>query len=59
MKYLNLQQLSEKLGGRSRSSLLRDIEAGRIPPPFKLGGRLYWREAEIDRAVAAAAQEAA
>lgn len=48
MKYLNFTQLSEKLGGRSRSSVYRDLEGNRLPQPIKLGGRLYWREEEID-----------
>ena len=48
MTYLNLNQLSQKLGGRSRSSLYRDIEAGRLPQPMRFGSRLYWIEAEID-----------
>ena len=51
MKYLNLAQLRANLGGRSRSSIYRDIEAGRIPKPVKLGARLYWNEAEIDEAM--------
>ncbi|TWJ33412.1 helix-turn-helix transcriptional regulator [Geobacter argillaceus] len=33
--------------GRSRSSILRDVEAGRIPRPFKLGGKVYWRLSEL------------
>lgn len=48
MQYLNLAQLSAKLGGRSRTSVYRDVDAGRLPPPIKLGSRLYWRESEID-----------
>ena len=50
MKYLNLNQLSEKLAGRSRSSILRDIEGGLLPKPVKFGGRLYWVDSEIDEA---------
>lgn len=56
MTYLNLNQLSTKLGGRSRSSILRDIEAGRLPKPIKFGSRLYWVESEIEAAVEAADQ---
>lgn len=56
MTYLNLNQLSSKLGGRSRSSILRDIEAGRLPKPIKFGSRLYWVESEIEAAVEAADQ---
>jgi predicted DNA-binding transcriptional regulator AlpA len=56
MKYLNLNQVSTKLGGRSRSSILRDIEAGRLPKPIKFGSRLYWVESEVEAAVEAANQ---
>lgn len=51
MTYLNLNQLSAKLGGRSRSSLYRDIEYGRIPEPLRIGGRLYWVESQVDEAL--------
>ncbi|HSF91894.1 MAG TPA: AlpA family phage regulatory protein [Paracoccaceae bacterium] len=46
-RYLNLHELSEMLGHRSRSSIYRDIDAGRLPKPIKLGSRLYWRETDI------------
>ncbi|MGX9352357.1 helix-turn-helix transcriptional regulator [Shimia sp. W99] len=48
MKYLNFSELRAKLGGRSRSAIYLDLEANRLPPPIKLGGRLYWPEEEID-----------
>lgn len=48
MKYLNFSELRAKLGGRSRSAIYLDIAAGRLPKPVKLGGRLYWLEAEVD-----------
>jgi len=47
-RYLNMRQLSEKLGGRSRASLYKDWAAGRIPKPLKIGARNYWRESDID-----------
>ncbi|NRB18587.1 MAG: AlpA family phage regulatory protein [Rhodobacteraceae bacterium] len=47
-KYLTFSQLREKLGNRSRSSIYLDVAAGRLPAPFKLGGRLYWVESDID-----------
>ena len=53
MRYLTMQQISEKLGGRSRSSLYRDVELGRLPKPIKIGSRLYWDEADIEAAIAA------
>ncbi len=48
VRYITLNQLSEKLGGRSRSSLYRDLENGQIPNPIRVGGRLYWIEEEVD-----------
>lgn len=47
-RYLTLSDLSDKLGGRSRSAIYQDLEAGRLPQPVKLG-RLYWIEDEVDR----------
>lgn len=47
-RYLTLLELRAKLGGRSRSAIYLDLEAGRIPPPIKLGGRLLWIESEVD-----------
>lgn len=46
--YLSMNRLSGKLGGRSRSALYLDLKAGRLPPPIKLGGKLYWIEREVD-----------
>lgn len=48
MKYLTLTDLSAKLGNRSRSAIYNDLEAGRLPQPIKLGGRIYWAEGDID-----------
>ena len=58
MKYLNLNQLSDKMGGRSRSSLYRDVDEKRIPAPLKIGSRLYWIEADVDAAISAAQSQA-
>ena len=41
-----------KLLGRSTSSLALDAKKGEIPPPITLGGKRYWRRAEIDTWVA-------
>ncbi len=57
MRYLNFSDLQEKLGGRGRSTIYRDCEAGRLPHPVKLGSRLYWSEAEIDATLAALAEK--
>lgn len=51
MAFLTLSDLRSKLGGRGRSSIYRDVEAGRLPPPIKLGGRLLWAEDKVDRAL--------
>ena len=59
MIYLNLNQLSAKLGFRSRSSIYRDIESGTIPKPIKIGSRLYWIESVVDDAIANAQSDAA
>lgn len=48
MKYLTLSELRAKLGDRSRSAIYADLAAGRLPQPIKLGGRVYWPEAELD-----------
>lgn len=50
--YLSFNQLQAKLGNRSRSSVYRDLEQGRIPKPVKLGARLYWNEDAVDSAIA-------
>lgn len=49
MKYLTLRELSQKIGGRSHSSIYRDLAAGRLPKPIKLGVRIYWNEDQVDR----------
>ena len=59
MTYLNLNQLSNKLGRRSRSSIYRDVEAKILPEPIRIGGRLYWVEGLVDEAIAAAQNQAA
>lgn len=51
MTYLNMTQLSEKLGGRSRSSIYRDVEGKILPAPIRIGGRIYWVESSIDEAI--------
>lgn len=47
-RYITLTQLSAKLGGRSRSSIYRDLAFGRIPNPIRIGARLYWCEEEVE-----------
>jgi len=59
MRYLNFRDLQQKLGGRGRTTIYRDVELGRLPKPVKLGSRLYWNEAEVDEAISAAQNQAA
>ncbi|WP_306130570.1 AlpA family transcriptional regulator [Roseovarius sp. MMSF_3350] len=55
-RYITFRDLQAKLGGRGRTTIYRDFEQGRLPKPVKIGGRLYWVEAEIDAAIAAHAE---
>lgn len=48
MKYLNINQMREKLGGRSVNSLYADVTNGELPKPIKLGNRNFWVEEEVD-----------
>ena len=48
MRYLTFTELRAKLCGRSRSAIYLDVAAKRLPAPIKLGGKLYWPEAEVD-----------
>ncbi len=57
MRYITLSELQAKLGGRGRTSIYRDCEAGRLPKPIKFGARLYWPETEIDATLAALAEK--
>ena len=54
MHYLSFRDLQQKLGGRGRTTIYRDVELGRLPKPLKIGARLYWVEADIDAALAEA-----
>jgi prophage regulatory protein len=48
MRYLSFRDLQNKLGGRGRTTIYRDVKLGRLPKPLKIGSRLYWNEADID-----------
>jgi predicted DNA-binding transcriptional regulator AlpA len=56
MKFISFRELQDKLGGRGRTTLYRDIENGRLPRPVKIGSRLYWREDDVDAAITALAE---
>lgn len=47
MKLLTIREAGQILGGRSRAAIYRDWELGRLPPPVKIGGRTYLREADL------------
>lgn len=46
-RLITFAELRTVLGGRGRTTVYRDVEAGRLPMPIKIGGRLYWRDSEI------------
>ena len=50
-KYITFDEARQLLGGRSRSSLYRDIDKGLLPVPVKIGQRCYWEIAELVQAV--------
>ncbi|KPA20240.1 hypothetical protein shim_35680 [Shimia sp. SK013] len=58
-RYLTFTELRAKLGNRSRSACYLDFESGRLPRGIKLGGRLYWPEAELDAHLQSLREEAA
>ena len=47
MTIISFSQLQELLAGRSRSSIYRDLDAGRLPRPMRFGSRLYWDEQQV------------
>ncbi|MGB3317284.1 MAG: transcriptional regulator [Albidovulum sp.] len=51
MRYLTFNELREKLGGRGRTTIYRDIAAKRLPKPIKLGGLNYFPEQAVDDAL--------
>ena len=48
IQLLTISQLSKKLGGRSKASLYRDVNAGKLPRPVKLSGSVYWDQSQVD-----------
>lgn len=47
-KYLKFKALSAKLGGRSRSSIFRDMRDRGFPAPLQLGSSVVWNESSVD-----------
>ena len=58
-RFLTLTELRAKLGNRSRSAIYTDLNAGRLPKPVKLGGRLYWPEGDMEAYLLAMSEKAA
>lgn len=56
MRYLRFAAVQEMVGNRSRSSIYRDVKAGRLPKPIYFGGRPYWIESEVIEALEQAAK---
>ena len=55
LKFLTFRDLQDKLGGRGRTTIYRDVENGRLPKPVKIGARLYWNEEDVNAAIVAMA----
>ena len=51
MRLLTFNDLRTILGGRGRSSIYRDVAAGRLPKPIKIGGRVYWPDDDVEAAL--------
>ena len=47
MTLISFNQLQDLLAGRSRSSIYRDLDAGRLPRPMRFGSRLYWDKTQV------------
>ena len=47
MTLISFPQLQDLLAGRSRSSIYRDVDAGRLPRPMRFGSRLYWDQEQV------------
>jgi prophage regulatory protein len=58
-RFLTLTELRARIGNRSRSAIYNDLEAGRLPQPVKLGGRLYWPEGDVEAHLRALSEKAA
>lgn len=49
MKLIKFKKLSEKLGGRSRGSVDRDMKKRGFPTPITVGRSVAWDEEAVDR----------
>lgn len=57
LRYLTMKDVRKALGGRSRSAIYNDLDAGRLPQPLRLGGRLLWRSDELESHLARLADD--
>ncbi len=49
MNILPLKEVQVRTGGSSRTTIWRDVRAGRFPAPVKVGrNRIGWLESEIE-----------
>jgi prophage regulatory protein len=53
MRYLTFNELRDKLGGRGRTTIYRDIAAKRLPTPIKIGSLNYFCEDQVNAALKA------
>ena len=51
MRYLTMGELRAMLGGRGRTTIYRDILAGRLPAQTKIGGINYFPDYQIHAAL--------
>lgn len=47
MRLLTMEQLRHMLGGRGRTTIYRDVQAGRLPAPTKIGGINYFPDDKV------------
>jgi len=47
-RLLSLTSVQYRVGGRSRTTIWRDIRKGEFPKPAVVGGRVLWAESEVD-----------
>lgn len=48
--FITSDQLRQRYGGRSRAWPMRQVQAGKLPRPYRLGGSwlLYWKLSELE-----------
>ena len=51
--FITSSELREMLGGVAHGTLTKNVEAGILPSPIRLGRKLFWYEQEVYEALAA------